>query len=196
MGAATAAGSTLSSVMTGMSALSGLMGVYGSIQSAKQQKEQGRYQSEVARQNAELAEENASAQRRQGYEAMVDQRRKAAHLIGQQRAVAGASGVAVDVGSNLDIQADTAAQGEMDALKMYQQGLDKAYSYDIQGANYASQSKAYAYSANQARSTGLMNAASSAISGIADMGSTWLKYSTLKSDRKPIHNNLRLAGGY
>lgn len=173
-----------------MSALSALTGVYGSIQSAKQQKEQARYQSAVAQQNAELAEENASAQRRQGYEAMVEQRRKAAKLIGTQRAVAGASGVAVDVGSNLDIQTDTASQGEMDALKLYQQGLDKAYSYDIQATNYSSQSKAYAYSAKQAGSTGLMNAASSAIGGIADMGSTWMKYSALTSDRSTVHNSV------
>ena len=54
-----------------------------------------------------------------------------------------ASGAAVDVGSNLDLQADTAAQGEIDALDAYNAGLDSAYNYELQAHNYRQQAAAY-----------------------------------------------------
>ncbi len=152
------------------------MGVYSSIAQAKQQSAQAKYQSAVAKQNQQLAEEQASAERREGYENMIDHRRKVAGLISKQRAAAGASGAVVDFGSNLDVQEDTAAEGEMDALKIYQQGLNKAYGSDIQANNYGSQAKAYDAQASSAGTAGIWNAAATAVGGIADMGSTWAKY--------------------
>ena len=102
------------------------LGVVSSIQTAKTQSAQAKYQADVARQNQKLADQQAGAQRRQGYENMIAQRQETAKLIGRQRAAAGASGAAVDVGSNLDLQADTAFQGELDAVNAYNKGLDAA----------------------------------------------------------------------
>lgn len=75
------------------------------------------------RQNQELAERQAGAERREGYEAMITKRQETARLIGRQRAAAGASGAAVDVGSNLDLQADTAAQGRDRRAQRLQRGI-------------------------------------------------------------------------
>ena len=163
-------------------ALSTAMGVYSSIAQAKQQSAQAKYQSAVARQNQQLAEEQASAERREGYEDMIEHRRKVAGLISKQRAAAGASGAVVDFGSNLDVQEDTAAEGEMDALKIYQQGLNKAYGSEIQANNYGSQAKAYDAQASSAMTGGIWNAAATAVGGIADMGSTWSKYKAKTPD--------------
>lgn len=174
---------TATAITLAATAASTAMGVMGSIQQAKQQSAQAKYQSAVAKQNQQLAEEQASAERREGYENMTEQRRKTAALISKQRAAAGASGAVVDFGSNLDVMEDTAAAGEMDALKMYQQGLNRAYGSEIQANNYASQAKAYDAQASSARSAGWMNAASTAIGGIADMGSTWAKYKSNSPDK-------------
>ena len=114
-------------ISLGATALGTGMGVISSIQQGKAQAAQAQYQADVARQNQELAERQAGAERREGYEAMITKRQETARLIGRQRAAAGASGAAVDVGSNLDLQADTAAQGEIDALNAYNAGLDSAY---------------------------------------------------------------------
>ena len=157
------------------------IGVVGSIRQARAQSEQMEYQADVARQNQQLAEQQASAERRQGYENMVTQRQETAKLIGRQRAAAGASGAAVDVGSNLDLQADTAAQGEIDAINTYNQALDRAYNYDVQAVNYGNQAAAYDASASSAKKAGYINAFGTAIGGLATMGSTWAKFDAGKS---------------
>lgn len=152
------------------------IGVVGSIRQARAQSEQMEYQADVARQNQQLAEQQASAERRQDYENMVTQRQETAKLIGRQRAAAGASGAVVDVGSNLDLQADTAAQGEIDAINTYNQALDRAYNYDVQAVNYGNQAAAYDASASSTKKAGYINAFGTAIGGIATMGSTWAKF--------------------
>ena len=157
------------------------IGVVGSIRQARAQSEQMEYQADVARQNQQLAEQQASAERRQGYENMITQRQETAKLIGRQRAAAGASGAVVDVGSNLDLQADTAAQGEIDAINTYNQALDRAYNYDVQAVNYGNQAAAYDASASSAKKAGYINAFGTAIGGLATMGSTWAKFDAGKS---------------
>ena len=157
------------------------IGVVGSIRQARAQSEQMEYQADVARQNQQLAEQQASAERRQGYENMVTQRQETAKLIGRQRAAAGASGAVVDVGSNLDLQADTAAQGEIDAINTYNQALDRAYNYDVQAVNYGNQAAAYDASASSTKKAGYINAFGTAIGGLATMGSTWAKFNAGKT---------------
>ncbi|WP_298069395.1 hypothetical protein [uncultured Mailhella sp.] len=162
-------------IMLTATALSTAVGVGSAIQQGKVQKQQAEYQSAVARQNQQLAEQQADAERRQGYENMVTKRQETAKLIGRQRAAAGASGAAVDEGSNLDLQADTAAQGEMDAINAYNQGLDRAYNSEIQAQNYGNQASAFDMQGQNSERAGYLNAASAAVGGIADMGSTWAK---------------------
>jgi len=160
-----------------MSAVGTAIGVAGSIQQSQAQAAQMEYQSEIANRNAKLAEQQASAQRMQGYEAMAAERLKTAKLIGQQRAQAGASGVSLDSGSILDVAEDTAATGEMNAINAFNQGIDSGYNSEIQAWNYESQAAGYDSAAGQARSSGLMSAVGQGIGGIADMGSTWAKFS-------------------
>ncbi len=193
MTAATATAITLATT-----ALSTGMGVYQAIGQSKAQQaqmeaqsKQAQYQADIARQNQQLAEEQASAQRREGYENMTAKRQETARLIGRQRAAMGASGASVDVGSNLDLQADTAAQGEMDAIGLYNKGQDAGYNTQLQGWNYGQQAagyeanaSAYDSAAGQAAGNGWMNAAGTALGGIAAMGSTWGKYQADNPSKK------------
>ena len=174
---------TLTAISIASSAMSTAVGVVSSIQQVKAQQKQADYQAKVAQRNQELAEQQASAERMAGYEEAQATRRKAATLIGAQRAAAGASGAAVDIGSNLDLQADTAAQGEMDAINAYNKGLDSAYNSQIQAWNYGQQAEGYKMQGQAAKQAGYLNAASTALGGIADMGSTWADYK-LKTENK------------
>ena len=171
-------GGIATAVSIAATALSTGIGVMGSIQQSRMQQQQAEYQADVARQNQKLAEQQASAERKQGYENMIAKRQETAKLIGRQRAAAGASGAVVDFGSNLDLQADTAAQGEIDAINLYNQGLDRAYNSEIQAWNYGSQAEAYDSRASAAGSSGWMSAAGTALGGIASIGSTWANYSS------------------
>ena len=118
-------------------------GVYSSIRQGKAAQSQADYQAKVAKQNQDLAEQQASAERMAGYEEAQATRRRAAQVIGSQRAAAGASGAVVDFGSNLDLQADTAGQAEIDAINAYNKGIDSAYNSQIQAWNYGQQATAY-----------------------------------------------------
>ena len=167
---------TLTAISIASTVASTGMGVMSSIQQGKARQAQAEYQADVARQNQQLAEQQASAQRKEGYDNMVAKRQETAKLIGRQRAAAGASGATVDVGSSLDLQADTAAQGEIDALNIYNQASDKAYGTQLQGWNYGQQAAGYDAQADAAGSSIWSNAAGTALGGIAQVGSTWGKY--------------------
>lgn len=189
--AATATAITLVSTAIATSA-----SIYGSIQSAKAQqkqlnaqKEQAQYQAEIDRQNKQLAEQEASAQRRAGYENMTAKRLETARQIGRQRAIMGANGATLDEGSNLETIADTAASGELDAINIYNQGVDSSYRKQLEAWNYGQRAageeanaSAYGSAANAAPGQGYMNAAIAGLSGIASMGSTWANYQAQNPD--------------
>lgn len=137
-------------------------------------------QAAVASANQRLAEEQASAERKQGYEDMQAKRLEAARIIGQQRAQMGGSGVAVDQGSFLDVLADTASSGEISAINAYNQGIDRAYAREIEAWNYENAANAYRTQASNYRkaaskssSGAIWNALGTAAGGIASIGTTW-----------------------
>lgn len=173
---------TLTAISIASTIASTGMGVMGSIQQGKARQAQAEYQADVARQNQQLADQQASAQRKEGYDNMIAKRQETAKLIGRQRAAAGASGATVDVGSSLDLQADTAAQGEIDALNIYNQASDKAYGTQLQGWNYGQQAAGYDAQADAAGSSIWSDAAGTALGGIAQIGSTWGKYQSQNSN--------------
>ena len=159
-----------------MAAVSTAVGVSSSIKQGKQQKAAAEYQSKIAQQNADLAEEQASAQRKSAYDDMISTRQKAAKVVAAQRAASGASGAVVDFGSNLDAQADSMAQGEIDAINTYQKGMDAAYNSEIQAWNSKTQSHAFDVQAQTAGSNATANAISTGVAGIGNMATTWSKW--------------------
>jgi len=137
-------------------------------------------QATIASANQRLAEEQASAERKQGYEEMQTKRLEAARIIGQQRAQMGGSGVAVDQGSFLDVLADTASSGEISAINAYNQGIDRAYAQEIEAWNYENAANAYRAQASSYRkaarnssSGAIWGALGTAAGGIASIGTTW-----------------------
>ena len=159
-------------------AISTGVGIYQSIQQGKAQQAQANYQAKISKRNAEIAEQQASAQRRQGYEDMMNQRRRTASMIGTQRAIAGSSGTVVDFGSIADVTEETAMQGEFDAVNTYNRGIDTAYNSEIQAWNYSTQADAYDAQSSSYRQAGVLGALGTAAGGIAQMGSTWANFNS------------------
>lgn len=60
-------------------------------------------------------------------------------LVGSQRAALGAQGIDVNRDSALDVQADTMAMGELDALTIRNNAVREAWGYEVQAANYGNQ---------------------------------------------------------
>ncbi len=166
---------TTAAIIAGVTAAASLAGTAMSISAqqrqAQQQKDAAEYQAKIAQQNQEMAQEQAASVKRQGYDDAQRQRLKAAGIIGTQRAIAGASGITVDTGSNLDLQLDTVEKGELDALAIHQQSLDKSHNIQIQGWNSGQQAQAYAWQADNIDPTAGM--IGTALGGIASAGSNF-----------------------
>jgi len=117
-------------------------------QQAAQQEAVNRYQQQIAERNRDLAAEQARAARKEGYDAATRKRQQVSAIIGAQRARQGASGIGVDTGSALDLNLDTAEKGEIDALALQQQGLDKARNLEIQAWNSNAKAQSYGWAAD------------------------------------------------
>ena len=94
------------------------------------QQQQGEYANDVAKFNARQQENDATRVRNKGLEAEQASREKTAQLTSLQRAQLGASGVDVESGSAFSLQQDTETQGEVDALRIRGNFLDKAQVLD------------------------------------------------------------------
>lgn len=85
---------------------------------ADQQADQAQYQSGVQEYNAAVAENEAQEVQNKSVEEENLQRRRTAELLSKQRAQLGAANVDLSSGSALQLQEDTQALGEADALRI------------------------------------------------------------------------------
>lgn len=95
-------------------------------------KQQGQYANQVAKYNARQQENEATRTRMKGVEEENIQREKTAQLLSTQRAQLGAAGVALESGSALDLQTDTAIIGEADALRVRSAFTERAETMEQQ----------------------------------------------------------------
>lgn len=123
-------------VMAAAALASAAVGAAGMVQQGQAQRRQSAYQSAVAEANAAAADQAAQAQDRaadraleQGRVAEQRQRLQTAQVLSGQRAAQAAAGVQVDSGSALDLTADTAQIGELDALSRRQSAEEDAYQH-------------------------------------------------------------------
>lgn len=108
------------------------MQVVGGLNQANAQKAQARYQAQIAQNNQIIAERNARLAREEGKVEEQQHRRKLRAFIGRQRALMGGSGTRLDEGDNLDILADSAMLGELDALTILNNAERRARGFDQQ----------------------------------------------------------------
>lgn len=123
-------------VMAAAALASAAVSAAGMVQQGQAQRRQAGYQTAMAEANAAAAEQAAQAQDRaaeraveQGQVAEQRQRLLTAQAISGQRAALAAAGVQVDSGSALDLTADTAQVGELDALSRRQSAEEDAYQH-------------------------------------------------------------------
>ncbi len=95
----------------------------------------GQAAGEVGAFNARVADAQADDAIARGKRDEDRHRRDVGRFIGSQRAALAAAGVDVDVGSALDLQLDTAEQGELDALTIRNNAAREAWGYKVQAYN-------------------------------------------------------------
>ena len=136
---------------------------------ANQQIQQGKYQKGVAKYNAAVAENEAQEVQNKSVEEENLQRRRTAELLSKQRAQLGAANVDLSSGSALQLQEDTIALGEADAMRIRSNYDAQVESLQTQ-ANLLTNNAEFNRQAGQGAATGtlLKGAASIAGSGVAD----------------------------
>jgi len=147
---------TIFYVFLALAAVSAATAAVGVKQSGDAQKAAADYSAEVNKQNAKTAAE-------QGLFDAEQTRNKNKRILAAQRAVQSGSGFDPDAGTALDVRADSAAQGEMDALiAIYTGG----------SSSTANQSRAQLnrMEGRQAQRAGNISAGASLLGGAADIG--------------------------
>lgn len=137
----------------------GVMDAASASQSAQAKANTAMYQAAVARNQSQF--EVAKGQQEE-----VRQRLKTSQMVGKQRAIQGASGFDVNLGSNAEVQASTWVMGEMDAETIRANARARA--------NAAlDQSTLYQYEASNAQTAGKMGVFSSILSTASNVAGQW-----------------------
>ncbi len=177
----------------------GVVGGVSSYQQGKAQQAQYNYQAKVNEENAKIAQENANVQRQQGIEEARLQRIKAASTIGSQKTAMAANGVDVTQGTAVDVIADTAAIGELDALQTQYNYEMKARGYEAQAGNFQNQANLDVISGKNAYTAGKIGAVQDGLAGIqqsADIASQWFGFGSgsTNTKNKKIGKNVYSGG--
>ena len=134
---------------------------------ANQQRKQGRFQKATADYNARVSENEAEEVRNAGVEQENIQRRRTAELLSKQRAQLGAANVDLSSGSALQLQEETQALGEADALRIRSNFENKAAALDT-GAGLTQSEGAFAQSAGETAAVGTILSGSGTAVGQAN----------------------------
>jgi len=152
------------------------LGVVGSIQQGKAANAAAKYNAQVARNNAQVQEWQAKDAEARGRTKELQHRQQVSQLIGRQRAVMAGNGVDVNLGSAVDLQADTASQGEFDALTIRSNAEREAYAARVGASNYTAEAGLQIGQGKAAKQAGFMGAGTTLLSGAGSVADKWLTY--------------------
>lgn len=138
----------------------------GAVIGAVGQVRAGRAANETAKSNAQVNRIMADDALARGAADEAAQRRKTASFKGEQAAIFGASGAEINTGSSLDILADTAEFGELDALRIRNNAEREAFGFEA-GARISETS------GKNAQTTGALTGAGTLIGGAGAVSSRW-----------------------
>ena len=140
--------------LAGMSALQAtgtLAQTYAQVQA---QKAQAQYQKQVMESNIRMANIQGKDAVRRGDRDSSRAISYSKKVRGAQRAAMAAQGIDVNSGSALDIQDETAAMGELDALTAKNNAWREAWGYKVQALDYGAKGQLMAEAArNESRNT-------------------------------------------
>ena len=148
----------------------GIVSGISSYQQGKAQQAQHNYQAQMDLQNKQIAENKAVSERQQGIEESRLQRLKVKSVVGQQQAAMAANGIDVSQGTAVDVIADTASLGELDALQTRYNYESRAINYEQQANNFANQANLDIISGENAMQAGRMNALASGLNTVSKTG--------------------------
>jgi len=155
------------------SALGAVVSFAGARAQGKAEQQRYDYQAKVDANNKKVSEWKAQDAIARGDIKEKQHRLKVSQLKGRQNAVISAGGIEVADGSALDILADTAWMGELDALTIRSNSEREAYDYRVQASNQGAQSQLNTMAGQNAATAGNYNAMTSLLSGAGSVADKW-----------------------
>lgn len=148
--------------------IAAILAVIGAVVSAAGTVMQGNAAVKAADFNTDVAKKNADAAAQQAAFDAEQTRDKNKRVLAAQRAAYSASGIDPDAGTAIDVQADSAAQGEMDALVSIYTGAASANSI-------TARARLGKMEAQGARSAGYVSAGGTVLGGVTQGASIGFK---------------------
>jgi hypothetical protein len=142
----------------------GVAALAGGLYAADQQKQAGRYEQEVAEQNAKLDRVRQDQAREAGNIQEEQQRARVRQVLASQRAAFAAQGVDIGTGTPLDVLGETAGMGYADALTMRSNALREAWGYGVSATNEQNRGRFARWSGNS-QATGTLLSTASSVAG-------------------------------
>jgi hypothetical protein len=144
----------------------------GAASSAKGARDAGKAQQKLAENNAQIAELQADDAIVRGQQEEGIHRLKVRGMIGSQRAAWGASGADVNSGNAVDVQADTARFGELDALTIRMNAAREAWGYRVGASDMRARGQLARQEGDNKATSTILSAAGSYASNRYGFGST------------------------
>ena len=145
----------------------------GQQQQAAAQKGNLRHQEAIAQNNKTIMQYREADAKKRGQAAADDHRQKVLVLKGRQRAVMASTGFEINSDDAIDILADTAEMGELDALTIQNNADREAWGYAIEGSNAGNQ--AAMYGAQASNVSPLLSAGTTLFAGVGSVADKWTK---------------------
>lgn len=146
----------------------GIAAIAGAGITAYSQREQGKFQEAVAKQNADLDLQSRDDAIRRGAIAEEQHRAKVRQILGTQRAIMGANNVVSSTGTPLGLLAESAQMGEEDAVRLRTNAMREAYGFGVQASSSRTRAQMYRRGGNQA-------AGATVLAGAANAYGMWKK---------------------
>lgn len=147
--------------------------VVGALESGAAAKNAADYQSAVANNNAQIAKQNADYALQAGQVSAENQSRKGAAQIGHIKTAQAASGVNVNSGSALEVQAGQRETNQLDTETVLNNAQLHAYGYRTQATNFEAEAKLDTMKGEQAQEASYFKAGSDILSGASGISGKW-----------------------
>ena len=166
---------TLGAASLGTSAGGSLLSAFGAISKGQSESQMYSYQAQVAQLNSKIAEQNRDYALASGEQEAGRYGMKARQEAGSIRAQQGASGIAVNSGSAVDVQESQAQIAKMDLGTIRNNAARVAYGYSVEAASQTNQATLYGMAASNASKAGNISSLASLLSGASSVSSKWLQ---------------------
>ncbi len=154
----------------------GLLGAFGNMMKGDADASAYKYQAGVARMNEQIAKGNADYSRHVGEIQAQQEGMKTAQGIGETKAKQAGSGVAIDSGSSKAVTDTQLEVGQYDQSMIRSNAARKAYGFEVEAASEEVKARMADAASKNAKSAGILGAASSLISAGSSVASKWLQY--------------------